>query len=318
MIYRKLGRTNLNVSVVGLGTYQFGGRWGKDFTQKEVDEIFDAAREGGINLVDTAACYGPRTSEKLVGKAINKDRSRWVLATKFGHRRISKQINEQHWDAEEVKKQLEDSLTYLKTDYIDIYQFHSGTNEVFDNDELWTMLSKAVEAGKIRFLGISLSRQKREYREYQVKKALSVGASVIQVLYNRIVPEAETEVLETCIKDNLGVLGRVPYASGLLSGKYKPGHRFSADDARYEKYTPEELDVLLSEAERINREEVPQGTLLREWSLTWPLRHPAVTAVLAGVKNPEHVRGNCSAVRGSLVSEDHPLHAGNYQSRSFF
>ena len=217
-----------------------------------------------------------------------------------------------------MKKQLEDSLKYLNTDYIDIYQFHSGTNEVFDNSELWTMLSKAVETGKIRFLGISLSRQKKEYRVHQVKKALDVGASVIQVLYNRIMPEAETEVLKTCIEDNLGVLARVPFASGLLSGKYKPGHRFSADDARHEKYTPNELDVLLSEAERINREEVPQGILLREWSLTWPLRHPSVTAVLAGVKNPEHVRGNCSAVRGNLVSGDHPLHCGHYQSRSFF
>ncbi len=304
-----LGRTGLSVSVIGLGTYQFGGRWGKNFTQNEVAAIIDAARDDGINVIDTAACYGPHLSESLLGPAIKKDRDRWILATKFGHHRIDRNRNEQRWSVDDVQVQLEESLKFLKTDYIDIYQFHSGTNKVFDNDELWTMLSKQVEAGKIRFLGISLSRMAREYRVYQAGKARSVGADIIQVLYNRLMPEAETEVMDICIRDNLGVFARVPLASGLLTGKYKPGYRFSESDARYEKFKPEELDSLLREVEGIKEKEVPPGIPLQRWSVTWPLKHPAVSAVLAGVKNTDHLRDNCGAV--SLVQPGHPLDYGS-------
>ncbi len=296
MKFRTLGHTGLSISVLGLGTYQFGGRWGKDFTQNDADAIIDAAREEKINFIDTAACYGPHLSERLIGSAILKDRDKWILATKFGHHRIDKNTNEQRWSADDVRGQLEESLAFLKTDYIDIYQFHSGSNDVFDNDELWTMLSKQVDAGKIRFLGISLSRLDREYRVHQAEKARSVGVDVIQVLYNKLIPEAEDEVLDICIRDKLGVLARVPLASGLLTGKYKPGHRFSEDDARYEKFAPKELDRLLRKVERIRDKEIPDGIPMQHWSLVWPLKHPGVSAVLAGVKNTEHLHDNCKAL----------------------
>ena len=83
---RTLGKTNLRVSVIGIGTWQLGGEWGKDFEQGEVDGMFDAAREVGVNLIDTAECYGDRTSERLIGNAIARDRANWVVATKYGHR----------------------------------------------------------------------------------------------------------------------------------------------------------------------------------------------------------------------------------------
>ncbi len=307
MIYRKLGNTGLKVSVIGLGTYQFGGSWGKTFSQSDVDEIFDTAGEEGINLIDTAACYGMDLSEELIGKAVGKNRDRWILATKFGHRRISRTVNEQHWDAEDVQLQLEESLAALKTEYIDLYQFHSGSNESFDNDELWTMLDKQKQAGKIRFTGVSLSRKSSEWRIYQAQNARNAGVSVIQVMYNRLLREAETEVLDICEKNGLGVIARVPLASGLLSGKYKPGLRFSEDDARFKKYSPELTDRFLREAQEIARREVPEGRSLLEWSITWPLRHPAVSAVIPGVKSTEHVRVNARSAGEDLVSVDHPL-----------
>ena len=86
MKYRRLGKTGLDVSVVGIGTWQFGGEWGKAFTQGEVDAIMDRAADLGINLVDTAECYGDHLSEALVGRAIKRDRQKWIVATKFGHR----------------------------------------------------------------------------------------------------------------------------------------------------------------------------------------------------------------------------------------
>ena len=86
MKFRRLGKTEITVSVIGVGTWQFGGEWGKDFEQAEVDAMFDKARELGINLVDTAECYGDHLSEQFVGRAIERDRDRWVVATKFGHK----------------------------------------------------------------------------------------------------------------------------------------------------------------------------------------------------------------------------------------
>src|SRR3954463_6199043 len=86
MKYRTLGRTKLRVSVIGIGTWQLGGEWGKDFSQPEVDAIFDRARDLGVNLIDTAECYGDHTSERLIGAAIARDRDKWIVATKFGHK----------------------------------------------------------------------------------------------------------------------------------------------------------------------------------------------------------------------------------------
>ncbi|MCK5248131.1 aldo/keto reductase, partial [Candidatus Bipolaricaulota bacterium] len=165
MRFRRLGKTDLRVSVIGLGTYQFGGRWGKAFMPKEVAEIIDTAKDNGINFIDTAECYGMnQLSENLVGGAIASSRSHWVLATKFGHEKLSPTKNRSAYTAPEMLKQLETSLRALRTDYVDLYQFHSGSNEAFDNDELWTMLEKQKQAGKIRHLGISVSRKSKEWR----------------------------------------------------------------------------------------------------------------------------------------------------------
>ncbi|MCK5585477.1 aldo/keto reductase, partial [Candidatus Bipolaricaulota bacterium] len=209
MRFRMLGKTGLRVSVVGLGTFQFGGSWGKTFSKKEAAEIIGTAGDCGINILDTAECYGvDHLAEKLVGHAIASTRSRWLIATKFGHVRLEPRRNSQAWDPASVQKQLEASLRALQTDYIDLYQFHSGSNEDFDNDELWAMLDKQKQAGKIRQLGISVSRKSSEWREYQTRKASSVGVSAIQVKYNRVERDAETEVLPECLTQDLGVLVR--------------------------------------------------------------------------------------------------------------
>ncbi len=179
MKYRKLGSTGLRVSVVGIGTWQFGGEWGKEFSQQEVDAMFERAKEVGINFIDTAECYGDHLSEQFIGEYLqNAKREDWVLATKFGHKfhRVFKRTN--HWSANEVLEQLDNSLKALKTDYIDIYQFHSGSDEVFKNDELWTNLDKQVKEGKIRHIGISIGSNQNTV---QTDAASEVGAEVIQV-----------------------------------------------------------------------------------------------------------------------------------------
>src|SRR5580765_7772027 len=157
MQYRRLGKTEMVVSVVGVGTWQYGGEWGKVFEQREVDAIFDRARDRGINLVDTAECYGDHLSERLVGKAIGRDRDKWIVATKFGHHFHGHLDRTTVYESEDVRKQLEGSLKALGTEYVDLYQFHSGNNDMFQTPGLWEMLNGFVKAGKVRHLGISVS-----------------------------------------------------------------------------------------------------------------------------------------------------------------
>ncbi|HEX7056391.1 MAG TPA: aldo/keto reductase [Bacilli bacterium] len=301
MKYRKLGKTEAKVSVIGVGTWQFGGEWGHDYTQGEVDAILDTAAEAGINLIDTAECYGDHLSESFIGDYLRRrNRGDWFIATKFGHRFKGRFDRVNLISADEVQKQLDDSLKALQTDYVDLYQFHSLSDEQFANDALWTMLNKQVEKGKIRHLGISIGSNQNIY---QTDAAEKVGASVIQVVYNRIDREPEKEVFPSCIRQNLGVLARVPLASGYLSGKYAPGASFAQTDVR-SRHDREKIDRMLAQVEQIRREEVPAGMNMATWALAWCLRHPAVTCVIPGCKNPEQTKANAQAAE--YVGDEHP------------
>jgi aryl-alcohol dehydrogenase-like predicted oxidoreductase len=300
MRYRRLGKTDLRISVVGVGAWQFGGEWGHDYTQAEVDAVIHTAAENGINLIDTAECYGDHLSERFVGQAVKGRRDQWVIATKFGHHFTGLFERDQLWSAADVQRQLEDSLRSLQTDYVDLYQFHSGNDEVFDNDELWTMLQKQVAAGKVRTLGISISTN---ISVHQARSASRVGASAIQIVYNRLDRTPEEAVFPICLEQDLGVLARVPLASGFLSGKYKPGAVFDDSDVRSRRERAQ-VEAALQEVDRIRANEVPEGVNMAGWALAWCLNHPAVSCVIPGCKNPAQVAANAAAV--SLVKDGHP------------
>jgi len=305
MLYRVLGKTEIKVSVIGVGTWQFGGEWGKTFTQKEVDRILGTAGDEGMNLIDTAECYGDHSSEAFIGKSIAKKRGDWIVATKFGHKFHGFTERSRHFDADEVRKQLEDSLRALRTDYIDLYQFHSGTDEEFANDALWTMLDKQIDAGKIRHIGLSI---KKNSNLFQTESAPSVGAETIQLVYNRLDRQPEEDVLPACRRLNLGVLARVPLASGFLAGKYAPGTVFPENDVRSGRGATETLRRL-EEVEQIKNTELPAKTKMASWALAWCLAHPAVTCVIPGCKDERQVRDNARAVRLVEHPQHHPLAA---------
>lgn len=302
MRYRRLGKTGLRVSVIGLGTWQFGGEWGKQFTQSEVDRLLGRAQELGINFLDTAECYGDHLSEYLIGRAIRGQRDKWIVATKFGHQFIRNFDRVERWSPDEVLAQLEASLKALGVETIDLYQFHSGNDQVFNQDALWTMLDKQVQAGKVRFLGISISSKSENL--YQVQQASRVGASVIQLVYNRLDRGPEQRVLPSCQEQDLGVLARVPLASGLLSGKYQPGTQFTQEDDVRSLQDQAELQRRLQLVQEIAQQEVPAGVPMAAWALAWCLRHPAVTCVIPGCKTVEQVEMNASAA--DMVQPDHP------------
>jgi aryl-alcohol dehydrogenase-like predicted oxidoreductase len=301
MKFRRLGSTELKVSVVGLGTWQFGGEWGRDYTQSEVDGILDKGHELGINLIDTAECYGDHLSESFIGDYISRrKREDWVIATKFGHHFHERFTRTDMYGANDVVAQLDASLKALHLEYIDLYQFHSGPDAAFDRDELWTVLDKQIDAGKIRFLGTSIGNNDNLHQTQQSKER---NVRAIQVVYNRLERQPEERVFPSCEQQDLGVLARVPLASGYLSGKYKPGAVFDKTDVRHRHDEQKTLEKL-QEVEQIKRDEVPEGVDMAAWALAWCLRHPAVTTVIPGCKDIAQVEANANAV--GLITEAHP------------
>jgi myo-inositol catabolism protein IolS len=304
MKYRRLGRTGLTVSVVSFGAWQFGGEWGKQFSQSEVNELLSRAKARGINLIDTAECYGDHLSEKLIGNTIKDQRDDWLIATKFGHQFTGHLERAQLWSAGEVQQQLEGSLRALRTEVIDLYQFHSGTDTAFDNDELWTMLNKQVQAGKIRHLGVSVSSGFNP--DHQISRAVEVGAGAIQIVYNRLDRQPEATALPLCQQHDLGVLARVPLASGFLSGKYQSDVEFTDETDVRASHDKAQVQARLQEVAHIQQNEVPAGVSMAPWALAWCLQHPAVTCVIPGSKTVAQVDSNASAADLNLVGDDHP------------
>jgi aryl-alcohol dehydrogenase-like predicted oxidoreductase len=300
MQYRVLGKSGLTVSVIGLGTWQYGGEWGHVYTQGEVDAIFDRARARGINLLDTAECYGDHLSEGFCGKAIARDRDQWVVATKFGHRFLGPFEREERRSAEDVRRQLEDSLRALNTDRIDLYQFHGKLG--LDDEALLEELWKQQRAGKIRSLGLSLGKNDHE----ETERAASLGMDAIQVVYNRLDRGPEQHVLASAQSQNLGVLGRVPLASGFLSGKYDASAAFPENDVRSGRDRAQ-VHETIEQVRQIERNEVPANCPTARWALAWCLQHPAVTCVIPGCKSPEQADANADAAEMTdLVRADHP------------
>jgi myo-inositol catabolism protein IolS len=298
MKYRRLGRTKLKVSVIGVGTWQFGGEWGRSYTQPEVDAILDKAAEHGVNLIDTAECYGDHLAEALIGDYLSRrDRTRWIVATKFGHRFHGFMNRTWHLSPVEVQGQLEDSLRALRLESVDLHQFHSGGDAEFQDAGLWAMLERQKQAGKVRHLGVSISSKGGPL---QARLAHAVGAEVLQVVYNRLERRAELDFLPHAQQNNLGVLARVPLASGFLTGKFTRVGPFPADDFR-STLEESKIQQWLVELESIKRTELAAGVPMAQWALAWCLRNPLISAVIPGCKNPAQAELNALASEMELT-----------------
>ena len=292
MRYRVLGGTGLRVSVIGIGTWQFGGEWGRQYTQAEVDAILDQGAECGVDLIDTAECYGEHLSERLIGDYLARhDRARWVVASKFGHHFKGFLERDELFSAADVLDQLHASLRALRLETIDLYQFHSGSDALFQNHALWEMLAEQRRLGKIRHLGISILGKGSELQARQARQA---GAEALQVIYNRLDRRPEHLYFPHAQRDNLGILARVPLASGLLSGKYGPGTTFAPTEVRG-TFEAAKLKRDLAEVEAIRAAEVPAGMPMAQWALAWCLKNALVSAVIPGCKDAGQVRANAEA-----------------------
>ena len=291
MKYRTLGSTGLKVSVIGIGTWQLGGEWNKEFAQSEVNAMLARGKELGINLIDTAECYGDHVSERLIGGAIERERQDWIIATKFGHKYHGYLNRTEPRSPQDVLQQLDESLRSLRTDYIDIYQYHSWGDAQFDEPSVLEVLRKAKQQGKIRHIGNSVGKNTNVH---QIEASQERDIEVIQIIYNRLDRAPEETTFPICQRQNLGVLARVPLASGYLSGKYKPGQTFPQGDVRSNQ-NPEARDAKLREVEQIRQNELPRGVDMATWALAWCLKNPVVSCVIPGCKDVKQVESNAKA-----------------------
>ena len=285
MKYRTLGRTGLQVSEIGIGTWCFGGEWG-DFDKSEAVRTIRRAAELGVNFVDTAECYGDHLSETIVGQAVKANRDHWVIATKIGHKYLGFLDRIDDYSPGFVKDSIEASLKALDVDVIDLIQFHGWPP---DPDDTVAMLERLVEEGKIRFFGASTggSQAPMDYLHYG-------KGDTIQIVYNIFTRSPENEAFGYCLENNIGVIPRVPLASGALSGKFTIDTSFPENDHRGRKLVGEKLKQTVAKVDTL-RDLVPRGCSMAQFALRYILAQPVVSTIIPGAKTTRQIDDNAAA-----------------------
>lgn len=289
MEQRRLGRDGPLVSVIGLGTWPFGGGMGA-VEQRTVVATIHAAIDHGITFIDTAEAY--RASEALIGKAlVGGRRDRVFLATKVSG----------NYTPEHIRQAMENSLRALQTDHVDLYQIHWWEGKV-PIEETMAAMEALQQEGKTRYLGVS------NFDVPQMEAARAAAPFVsLQPRYNLLDREIETEIAPYCEREGIGILVHSPLAKGLLTGRYRPGHVFPPDDerSRFPRFQGETLVRIVAMTDRLRREVAEaRGLSLVQLAIGWTLRLPAVSVCLVGAKSPEQVREHVGAQGWRLSQEE--------------
>lgn len=297
---RRLGNSGLKVSEVGLGCNNFGMRIDQQATQA----VVDAAIEAGITLFDTADIYGGTQSEVFLGKALGKRRHEIVLASKFGMQ-IGDDTSRSGASRRWIMRAVEDSLSRLGTDYIDLYQLHRYDPET-PLDETLRALDDLVTQGKVRYIGNS------NFTGWQIADAdwTAAGATRFvsaQNLFSLLERKVEHEVLPSCEHFGLGFLPFFPLASGLLSGKYKRGEK-PPEGTRLAAWGSRGAAALsdknFDKVEKLTAWAEERDHTILELAFAWLLGHGVVSSVIAGATSPEQVKTNAAAGDWRLSPEE--------------
>jgi aryl-alcohol dehydrogenase-like predicted oxidoreductase len=288
---------SLRVSVVGLGCNNFGMRIDEAATERVVHAALDA----GINFFDTADIYGSTKSEEYLGRALGRRRGQAVVATKFG---LEVDADRRGARPEYVRRAVEDSLTRLGTDYIDLYQLHRPDPDVPIADTLGA-LNDLVRTGKVKEIGCSnFSAEQLD----EASRATVPGAATfvsLQNEYSVLHREPETDVLPACERLGLAFLPYFPLASGLLTGKLEPGKAAPTDSRLSLSWTARftsERNVGIAEA--LKAFAATRRHTLLELAVSWLASRRQVASVIAGATSPEQVRANAAAVNWAMTSDE--------------
>ena len=292
---RILGEGGPEVSVVGLGTNNFGRRCNYDQTLA----VIDAALDAGITLFDTADIYGQGMSEDYIGRALEGRRDQVTLATKFGMP-MDERSEDSPGRREYIRWAVEGSLRRLRTGVIDVYQQHRPDAST-PIEETLGALNELVDEGKVRWIGASnLSADQIEAAEASARERDTARFVSVQNQYSLVEREAEEEVLPACEKLGIGFLPYFPLASGLLTGKYRRGE--AATEGRLAGQ--EIAEARWDRAEALQQFADARGIALLDLAFGGLLAQPAVTSVIAGATKPEQVRANVAAGELELTPAD--------------
>jgi len=292
---RTLGRTKRDVGVIGLGAWQLGADWG------EVDEsdalaVLHAAVEGGVTFIDTADVYGDGRSERLVGKIL-KDNPGLTVATKMGRRVEQKPAN---YNLDAFRAWNDRSRENLGVDTIDLVQLHCPPTAVYSTDAVFDALDTLVQEQRIAAYGVSV-----ETCAEALTAIARPNVASVQIILNAFRLKPLDQVLPAAAEAGVGIIARVPLASGLLSGKYDEYTTFGADDHRNfnrrgdafdvgETFSGVDYSTGLEAVERL-RPLVPAGATMAQFALRWIIDQPGVSVVIPGARNPAQVAGNVGA-----------------------
>jgi len=295
MEYRKLGASDLNVSVIGFGAWGIGGNpfWNNEGDLTSLESI-RRAYDLGINFFDTAPVYGFGHSERLIGRALKPVRDKVLIATKCGLRWDKEQLGSIKKVArrDSLLKEIDESLERLQTDHIDLYQVHWPDVDTPQAETMETLL-EIQRQGKIRHIGVS------NYSVEQMQACLKVGPLVsLQPEYSLLQRRIEKEIVPFCQKHQIGIIAYSPLASGVLTGKYGKDTRFK--DWRGKgilgEFTGEAFVRNVGKVEKLKEVAAALGKTCGQTAVNWVIRRPGVTCALVGVKNPAQMEDNIQAV----------------------
>jgi aryl-alcohol dehydrogenase-like predicted oxidoreductase len=307
MEFRALGRTGWKLSVIGFGAWGIGGdAWGATDDKTSLAALHRAI-DLGVNFIDTADGYGDGHSEQLIAQVRRARNEQLIVATKVG-RRLNPHIAS-GYNRQNLVGFVERSLRNLETEALDLLQLHSPPSEVYDMPEVFGILDDLVRQGKVRFYGVSVERVD------EALKAISYpNVQSVQIIFNMFRLKPAEQFFAAAREREVGILARVPLASGLLTGKFRPDTQFSPNDHRTynrhgevfdrgETFAGVDYETGLRAVEEL-RPLVPPGASMAQLALRWILMFPEVTSTIPGAKTPQQAQDNVQAAALPALSDE--------------
>jgi len=307
MNYRKLGKTNFNISEISLGTWQVGGKWGSGFDDKTADELINTAIDNGVNFIDTADVYENGLSETAVGRVVRSRSERIYVATKCG-RQINPHVNE-GYTPKALQQFVEDSLKRTGLETLDLIQLHCPPTEVYYRPEIFELFEKLKDQGKILNLGVSVEKV-----EEALKAIEYPNVTTVQIIFNLFRQRPSELFFAEAKKKDIGIIARVPLASGLLTGKFDSKTTFDHQDHRNfnrngeafdkgETFSGIDYELGLKAVEAL-KNVFPDSQNLAPIALQWILNFNEISCIIPGASKKEHVISNLSVYDVPKLTSD--------------
>ena len=306
MNYRTFGRTGWQVSEISFGAWAIGGSWGHVSDADALDAL-RAALDLGVNFIDTADVYGDGRSERLIAQVL-KERSEQVYVVTKAGRRLDPHLAE-GYNRENLTAFIERSLKNLDVEALDLVQLHCPPTQVYYTPEVFGVLDDLVQAGKIKYYGVSVEKV-----EEAIKATEYPNVQSVQIIFNMFRQRPAELFFDLAEQRQVGILARVPLASGLLTGKMTRQTSFAEDDHRKfnrygqafdvgETFSGVDYDTGLDAVEEL-RALLPEGATMAQFALRWILMFDAVSCAIPGAKNIEQATANAQAAALSVLSDE--------------